>query len=862
MPGVPLTRTVAAAPPAIISSLTLPPVPVEGVAGTACHRPILPPTTGWPSAGRFAANAASFSTETAAWLATLRDVASTAQDWVLAKWHLSHTPDKESRRALLTTLGIHSPELAVQVASSHWGSREARMTLALGALNGDPFLVAARLHTFNVTPDQRLTLAKATIMRSDRETLQDLLTGNWLFRGVLTPRERLACIDHLLLPATIAYAPSDEVVQLAVLIYRGLFADGPERTERDRRAMAKDPAGFLHAHFLNPNQPYCIRSIPEVRRDLRTIADADPTILPHRFVATAWDRVERLEAGLGILRVAMKRELAGMSVPDDSLTLLADAMGYDAAAVCGMACSDNTLGDLYELSLDIEACCEHPPFAGIAIDPRLWHGEDLKRFIAVLGLLRDLHHLRGNGEVAWRTLVNELGLPVTGITIDNVAALGPQIEQWIAHQVIVMLQDAFHTTTFEATYAQLAALQKAWGDLTPIYTLLARFQGKPEWRDEIPALAQVFAAALEGRFAELKFGDFLSTALRTEWQRPRSRLSIATRPSKANILAERGATLREVIDDNLIPHSAHLHMDKAIASAESYALIDAITAAKDAPQALCMQLKAAAPLNRLPSHRATMHLAAIALTGILAYRDDGLEQVVRLARFLLDNRAVLPLTAEIVDDLDAVVACCRLPMDGAEEHLVFTTTCWDPRFLLTIGNLVRTSSCLNCRTGSHIEALLGYVLEPGVQGIASFILAPRHFARPQDYARLRAAVAVEVPIAHRFDGNRRIAHFRFEDEGGMHEIMTTPLAQAHVRHILKLGIMTTKQLGLKRERAYRQLHPAVFTMKRDVEAITAELAGALGAVRDQPTTMTASRNPGGVYSDAARGIQRKEYIIP
>ncbi len=77
----------------------------------------------------------------------------------------------------------------------------------------------------------------------------------------------------------------------------------------------------------------------------------------------------------------------------------------------------------------------------------------------------------------------------------------------------------------------------------------------------------------------------------------------------------------------------------------------------------------------------------------------------------------------------------------ARSGLSFTVLLSDPRSLLTIGDIVNTSSCQNYKFGGQIQSLLGYVEDANVKAIVSFALNASHFSDQKEYDALYRAVS-------------------------------------------------------------------------------------------------------------------------
>jgi hypothetical protein len=199
--------------------------------------------------------------------------------------------------------------------------------------------------------------------------------------------------------------------------------------------------------------------------------------------------------------------------------------------------------------------------------------------------------------------------------------------------------------------------------------------------------------------------------------------------------------------------------------------------------------------------------------------------------------------------------------------VIFTTTFDNPKMLVTIGDLVDTSSCQNYKTGSYIQTLLGYVIDAGVKGLVSYVLKPGHFAQQQEYSLLTEALQTKangaaVEVKGGLEADKGIVHLRISRHGQQDvDLKTLPLSKAQLRMVVKLGQVSDGQPGLFIERPYEQSHSARPVMIDHVQQIGNEIAGAIGGVLGQEVTIPASRNVGGVYSDGGGGAQIYSYKI-
>lgn len=586
-----------------------------------------------------------------------------------------------------------------------------------------------------------------------------------------------------------------------------------------------------------------------------------------------WQRAERQDViydllGWYVVKAAQER---GHPLEADSIYLWMDAMGLGGSPETHdalMKWPGNRLGELMALGFDINRRKQRF-FEGMSLPPALFLPSNRAELLRRFTMLRD-----------YQALAPHDGAGLTALA----SAPQPAIEE----ALLSVYRRLFENGSLSVNFDQITALQGHWGDLSPILTLLARFRSgaKSGWHKELPLLGQVFQAVLEGRFEEYKFSGaeaaaqtgFLSPEAQAAWRTPRSRLdfwdgNIAPRPAALAISdLSQGADVENHINTSFLPHLAGVMMAMAegMASedappqpirtvAQLAALSEAILSAREAPTRTVERLVAA---HGIP---------AVLNACIMGLGQRTVKDQLRLGRFAQALAARLPehQGRQLREDGATLVALVngprKQPTSGGA--LIFTTSFHDPKLLLTIGDLVQVSSCQNYRTGGMIHTLLGYVVDAGVRGVASWVLSPASFENPNAFERIKGPMAAGEAPRLEFNGPRLVLTVH----AGGEAFTTKPLGYAHLRHVLKLGRSGSADSttpGLFLERAYAQPHDARAVMDEAVAKIAGEYAGALGAgsVRRSgdggpALHIAASRNPGGVYSDGAGGVKVGAYEI-
>ncbi len=163
------------------------------------------------------------------------------------------------------------------------------------------------------------------------------------------------------------------------------------------------------------------------------------------------------------------------------------------------------------------------------------------------------------------------------------------------------------------------------------------------------------------------------------------------------------------------------------------------------------------------------------------------------------------------------------------------------------GDLVQTASCQNYRSGFHIETLPGYVIDGNIKLSLSYVIKGELIER----------VLLQYPDA------------RFEFDAPTQRLVvpgtevSIPLGYAIRRQVLRLGTAGEEPVVLV-ERAYLQNHAISSNIEgQQIELMDSFVTGAGARIqkKGELASYPASRNPGGVYSDAGRGKKHGAYTV-
>jgi hypothetical protein len=442
-------------------------------------------------------------------------------------------------------------------------------------------------------------------------------------------------------------------------------------------------------------------------------------------------------------------------------------------------------------------------------------------------------------------------------------------------QLVEKIRDLL-SAKYQFSYEDFKSLERKWGSLEAVFVLISRFRATPAWTMELTHLAKVFEHELKNTFPRFKFrGDDKYDAENAKGQLgpidgpklahwvKRRLIAETLQPGNTNQSAQAAIEqLREEAKSTLQAHTREALPDIEIPSST----IELLTT-------FFKNLDPRTPPNQTlavmeTQFRATPRHILKAVAEFLAVAPDR-ESFTAAIRFALGVSKRLTekvngdMAAQIASDLRGLGGNALGSKPSGKRGILITYTTHNAKTLLEIGDAVDTSSCQNYKTGGHIETLLGYVMDAGIQAILSFVIEPGHFSSFKEFENAFAAVNA---------GNARIQvvdekkEFIFTLPSG-EQIKSLPVPKAFRRHILKLGRMAAEKPGkpdkpgLMLERAYQQNHTAQPLMEQHALRILKQLATDLGAQVRGQMTFHRSRNTGGIYSDAAKGIQRENYSV-
>ena len=608
-----------------------------------------------------------------------------------------------------------------------------------------------------------------------------------------------------------------------------------------------------------------------------------------KLLEYAWYPIERREFGLNLIEEGLRLISRGRVLPNSVGELVAQQSGLKLELISEKT-SSNTLGDVYELALDVQKNLLAPLFKEQEIPLSFYQSPS--QLIEFLTLIRDIKSIRGNSADGAQFILNFLKKT-------------PK-EQWLAllrQEVVRQFLPLFPSAKNEEeefSYKNLHNLNMSWGNLDAIITLAARYSGFSQGSILLKNLKRIFSASLKGNFNKFKFEGFtseekeivnrqlamLTAEQRVRLQKQRTVLEVFNPKEVEGESVElrfnqQRAQIKSVVQTNLLVHLREFIDKKASQEslAQDRALVQFLITSK-ASQAETLEQAALKLLNQnSETLKKNRHLELEAMGKILftlvneiilfsdnssKFSSHDLAKLISIAEYLVRNYTELvghKNAEQVSRDFSTLRSFLKNEMKGEKtnQFLVLSVFSGAPKFLLTIGDSVRTSSCQNFRTGAHIEALLGYVMDAHVQAMVSYTISSADFKSEQDFQKVYATLQKEG-IHYSFNADKTVAEFRWPD-GRIVE--THPLRYGYLRQVVKLGTeYGTHRPALFQEREYVQMHRAINQMRRQFREIISQLGQDIGATSDAKTVrIEGSRNEFGHYSDAAGGPRVDSYLV-
>ena len=395
-------------------------------------------------------------------------------------------------------------------------------------------------------------------------------------------------------------------------------------------------------------------------------------------------------------------------------------------------------------------------------------------------------------------------------------------------------------------------LARAWGDLSPITVLLGRFSRSHPY--EIPSLREVVEQVINGTFFDYRYdperGQLrgFTPAMVEQWRRNPHRLTLCRASESSELSSDRALSGAQQNYAQLLLHLSQVADVGSIG--ETCSLEEARSLAQ------CKQDLFAAHYRQMEQKNSGSSLKHVIGSVGALLREGDREGASRFLRNFATIKArvgtnlPLDLKQQIFDDLSAISESVReRSVDKSKGYVVFTTLTDDPKLMMTVGDLVNTSSCQNFRTGSVVQTLLGYVMDGNIKASLSFAIAEGNLRN-----------LFKIPHKQPFDPSRYSVSF---DAPKLLLTLTDPEGQSHTislgkavrRRILRVGQREEDaQPAMFAERPYEILHAVTPQMEAEEAALLHHVEknccfrAAVGNIE-----FPASSNPAGVYSDHGHG---------
>lgn len=546
------------------------------------------------------------------------------------------------------------------------------------------------------------------------------------------------------------------------------------------------------------------------------------------------------------------------------------------------------LADVYTSLLDLADQTGTAPFKGMKIDPEVVSnnanfGKLLETFDQTRALLAMNLEIQRHASVSkqsplevWKRIQNDIGWEPGTLTAQNLAQIHSRSRKILEGYLSEYLKESMEGVDF----SKLKDLEKTWGDLLPVYTLIGRFSTNDAWKKELPELGKIFRASIDGTFADFKFrglGDSPDAAkaelasLKTpqqqsEWERDRGRVTLwnPTTNGKKDSREILIKSLRETVDSNLRVHLGDIppaRDEQATAQLEGL-----LAQAKESPKEALSKARSFFPGDSRAE--ADKKIVASALH-ILAQTNEPATaaKVARRLKQLIrgtEGEFNFSVSEDVVRDLDQISDAMKASLTpSSEDHLIVTQTSSDPKLLLTVGALTSESSCQDYRGGGIIGTLLGYVKGANVKLMYGTVLKVGDFARKEDFLSVRNAIQDGSTLSTSIMPADKSIVFQWADSSGTsHSVRSAGQKIGFMRNILKLGATDKEEPGLFLERGYKSSTAAQPILEQQALQVMDDVAKAINGQVGVTINIPPSRNPGGVYSDAVRRSVTDAYSIP
>ncbi len=549
------------------------------------------------------------------------------------------------------------------------------------------------------------------------------------------------------------------------------FADNPTGREvlsklqlTNEQLLTLDPLSALVNHFEDFE---LIQDIGLIQSTLLELG------FPEEKTKMIYDRIRRRDVGLWFLEYIAADEYSKNAT--DSVDVLKNITNanFDSRQLRSM--SENTLATLTEFLIEIHKYVKRDNRLWRRIDPDLYDKKNIKDLISFFGIFNSYYKTVHNGHAAYVDVFVGL-LNDVELRTDNIVELTELTKQAMIKSVNRLL----NTSNFEFNIESYQKLLSEWGDLEPIWVLISRLSEKNP--GEVEVIRTIFKHSLEGTFKDYKFNtkdkqlQMLSPEQLEHWKEPEAIVNVGGQVSTlAEQISQSQEMVNQIVESNLHPHWSEFYESlnlkdsvEDISSSKFNNLLMELTVSQDNPKEI---------IQNLSKSKARLALSIInRLIGSFEVYSDDIETTkkvmtaIKLYLFNLDDMvknsdlkyspqeylAIKDLVSQVIIDVNDIVKKITSVFTEADDRsIIATVKNSDPKLLLTIGDVVCTSSCQNYRTGSVIRTLPGYVIDGNVQAVVTFDLKSTDFQRGDFFKLLSWVEGKDDPYLVEFDGNLR-----------------------------------------------------------------------------------------------------------
>lgn len=619
-------------------------------------------------------------------------------------------------------------------------------------------------------------------------------------------------------------------------------------------ALLNDANSISYIHYYFPNIGTLREDAPIDEVESWIKHQPDDSRLPKESRCIYSD-IRRRDAGIKLLSGMIgKTNFSGLSGIQISRKALENITGFRAENFIGEYSSDSK-GDFYEIVLELQAKCPVPCFSMINIDTELMgKAETFKKLIDFIAILNNIMQISTG--MQYYTVIDELrDILEADKTVDtcinltclNIDLATKRLTDIFFTRLRILLGDK------QENIRLLLSLQDLWGDISEVLTFIARLAGKSSWKKEIPIILNCIGNIVNHTFYEYKYQGDASidgdTCLAKE--------QLASLSNSQTDIWKENPYMIEVMSSESTQEQDRLRnclceLQTRIICPGNYN-IEIPSVSSDDPiititdKTLQQRLKSMYG-NDLKS-MLSYCLANLIRSPSLDSFKKTLSKIKSIQDFLRLNK----------DTKDTLLEISKLAYIPNKRAIVLTTVTDDPYALMHMGNMVKTHSCHNIRSGTHIQTVPSYILDANIKVIMGFIINPSNELINRDFEELCNMVSASPgDCTVTIDYSKQSLTISTKGQ----KTFNLKVGHAHFRRVIKIGKATENRPGIILEPEVEQTHPHIGTIHSHCTSIIDSIVRRMDCTNNVPIMMAKTRNPCGTYSDIAVGIKEYEYLLP